>query len=91
MEQRVLSDMQAARLRTEFHSNVTNEIVDLVTLDGVINVDNDIGDAVITAIDQIANDLLPITSKHQQVLAAKRHRRTKKPDNWEEWGGGRVH
>jgi hypothetical protein len=30
--------------------NVTNEIVDLVTLDGVINVDNDIGDAVITAV-----------------------------------------
>ena len=64
--------------------HVSNEIVDLVTFDGVINVDNDIGDAVITAFDQITNDLLPITTNHQQVNVAKRHHRTKKPDNWEE-------
>ena len=46
--------------------------------------DNDIGDAVITAFVQITNDLLPITTNHQQVNVTKRHHRTKKPDNWEE-------
>ena len=76
--------MQEARLRKESHLHVSNEIVDLVTFDGVINVDNDIGDAVITAFDQITNDLLPITTNHQQVNVAKPHHRTKKPDNWEE-------
>jgi len=57
--------MQEARLRKKLHLHVSNEIVDLVTFDGVINVDNDIGDAVITAFDQITNDLLPITTNHQ--------------------------
>jgi len=51
LEQKTLSDMQEARLRKELHLHVSNEIVDLVSFDGVINVDNDIGDAVITAFD----------------------------------------
>lgn len=33
LEQKTLSDMQEARLRKELHLNVSNEIIDLDTLD----------------------------------------------------------
>jgi hypothetical protein len=66
-----LSDMQAYRLRAEFHLNVTNECIDLVTSDGVNNVDNDIGDATTAAFELITKDLLPLTTYDQQVHVPK--------------------
>ena len=56
--------MQAYRLRTEFHLNVTNESIDLVTSDGVNN-------ATTAAFELIINDLLPLTTYDQQVHVPK--------------------